>query len=74
MTLVSKDGVKRTATVLHVIMMSDPDKDGGREVVNARSYIDEGKAVPDLPKIGAKWETPSLKKYENYSGVAEVLY
>lgn len=72
--LVGKDGVKRTATVSHVIMMSDPDKDGSREVVNARCYTDSGKPIPELPKLGSKWETPPVKKYENYSGVAEVLY
>ena len=75
--LVGKDGTKRNAKISHVLLIVtnvDKDADGkpvkSPEVVNLRAYD----ADWPLPAIGTKdWETPRVRKYENYDGnVAEV--
>lgn len=65
--LVGKDGTKRQAKIAHVLMLSGK----GAETVplNIRAYD----PVWALPEIGKEWETPAVKKYENYDGMtAEV--
>lgn len=67
--LVGKDGVRRTSKISHVLMMVG--KPGETiEIVNLRGYD-----VPwALPKGGDVWQSPRIKKYENYDGnVAEVM-
>lgn len=67
--LVGKDGTKRTAKINHVLL-SVSNASGGVEIVNMRAYD----ATWELPKIGSKWTTPRVRRYENYDGnVADVM-
>lgn len=67
--LVGKDGVKKHSKISHVLLMVG-DVGKVSEVVNLRAYD----ADFDLPKVGEKWTTPRVRKYENFDGqVAEVM-
>lgn len=68
--LVGKDGTKRKAKVSHVLLICNDPKTKQVEVLNIRAYDAEW----PLPDVGVKgWETPRVRKYENYDGnVAEV--
>lgn len=66
--MVGKDGTKQHAKISHVLL-STKNSEGGVEIVNLRSYD----AAWELPKIGTKWTTPRVKRYECYDGqVADV--
>lgn len=66
--LVNKEGVKSHAKISHVLISTKSDG-GGVEIVNLRSYD----AAWELPKIGAKWTTPRVRRYECFDGqVADV--
>ena len=66
--LVGKDGVKRTSNISHVLMSLKADN-GGVEILNIRAFD----ATWELPKIGTKWTTPRVKRYECFDGqVADV--
>jgi len=60
--------VLRRNRISHVLLMCEsPD---GVEIANLRSFD----AVWELPKIGEKWTTPRVKRYECYDGqVADVM-
>lgn len=61
--MTDKDGRKRVSKIAHVLLDC---KDGdSREVVNIRCY-DPSWTLPD---IGKTWESPRIKKYENYDGM-----
>lgn len=67
--LVGKDGVKKHSKISHVLM-SVGEVGKAFEVVNLRAYD----ADFQLPKIGEKWTSPRVRKYENFDGqVAEVM-
>lgn len=66
--LVGKDGVKRSSKISHVLVSLEA-AGGGVEILNVRAYD----ATWELPKIGAKWTTPRIKRYECFDGqVADV--
>lgn len=66
--LTNKDGVKSHAKISHVLL-AVKSEGGGTEIVNLRSYD----APWELPKIGSKWTTPRVKRYECFDGqVADV--
>jgi hypothetical protein len=67
--LVGKDGVKNKRKISHVLLASGKIGAPDYEIINLRSYD----AAWDLPEIGKTWTTPPVKKYENYTGVAEVM-
>lgn len=68
--LVGKDGLKRQTKITHVLLMVKKSDGKGSEVVNLRCYD----AKFPLPELGKEWETPAIRKYENYDGnVAEVM-
>lgn len=65
--LTGKDGSKRRAKVAHVLMSVGVGKD--IEIVNLKAYDASWK----LPPEGKPWETPPIKRYENFDGtVADV--
>ena len=67
--LVGKDGVKRTSKISHVLL-SITNEGGGVEICNVRSFD----ATWEMPKVGVKWTTPRVKRYECYDGmVADVM-
>lgn len=66
--LVGKDGVKKSSKISHVLL-SLKAENGGVEILNLRSFD----ATWELPKIGVKWTTPRVKRYECFDGqVADV--
>lgn len=66
--LVGKDGVKKTSRISHVLLSFKADN-GGVEILNLRAYD----AQWELPKLGSKWTTPRVKRYECFDGqVADV--
>ena len=66
--LVGKDGVKRSNRISHVLVMCKSN--AGVEIVNLRAFD----ATWELPKIGVKWTSPRVKRYECFDGqVADVL-
>lgn len=64
--LMSREGVRRNSKVAHVVVHAVID--GVPEICNVRCY-DFGF---DLPKVGADWTTPRVRKYESDGNVAEV--
>lgn len=67
--LVGKDGSKSKRRISHVLLAVGKIGAPDYEIVNLRSYD----APWELPEIGKQWTTPPVKKYENFSGVAEVM-
>lgn len=66
--MVNKEGVKSHARISHVLV-SVKQEGGGVEIVNLRAYD----ASWELPKVGTKWTTPRVKRYECFDGqVADV--
>lgn len=66
--LVNKDGVKSHSKISHVLLTCKGEE-GGVEIVNLRAYD----AKWDLPKVGTKWTTPRVRRYECFDGqVADV--
>lgn len=67
--LVGKDGVKKTSRISHVLLSLKADN-GGVEILNLRAFD----ATWELPKLGAKWTTPRVRRYECFDGqVADVM-
>ena len=65
--VVGKDGTKRRTKVAHVLLQGKVD--GGCEIYNIRSYDYEW----ELPKVGTKWTSPRVRRYECFDGlVADV--
>lgn len=67
--LVGKDGTKSKKKISHVLLAVGKIGSPEYEIVNLRGYD----VSWSLPEIGKPWTTPPVKKYENYSGVAEVM-
>lgn len=61
--MTDKNGNKRMSKIAHVLL--DVKIGESREVVNIRSYDPKW----TLPEIGKVWESPRIKKYENYDGM-----
>lgn len=68
--LVGKDGAKRRSKISHVLMLIPSDDGKSQAVANVRAYDVDW----ELPKIGTKWVTSSIRKFECYDGnVAEIM-
>lgn len=61
--MTDKNGGKRMSNIAHVLL--DCKNGESREVVNIRCYDPSW----TLPEIGKVWESPRIKKYENYDGM-----
>lgn len=74
-----KDGtVEREVSIAHILLIvKNPIKDSAGkvtgssdEVVNIRAF----RPSFDIPSVGKEWETPRVKKYENFDGnIAQVM-
>lgn len=71
--LVGKDGMKASHKIAHILLISN--EGGETNVLNCRTFDNPLLLTDkDLPKIGAEWTTPPVKKYECFDGqVAEVM-
>lgn len=61
--MTGKDGSKRLTKIAHVLL--DVKSGESREVVNIRCYDPKW----TIPETGKVWESPRVKKYENYDGM-----